>query len=65
MLAGVVGIGLLAASSPAMSGGEYPSPAVSSFGHPEAVAKDMTTFLVVVLVVLVGSAIFGFRGYWS
>ena len=40
----------------------YPSPAVPSFGHPEAVAKDMTTFLVVVLVVLVGSAIFGFWG---
>jgi hypothetical protein len=37
----------------------------SSFWHLEAVAQDVNTFLVVVLIVLVGSAIFGFRGYWS
>jgi hypothetical protein len=41
------------------------NPEGSSFSHIAFLASPMTTILIMVLIVLLGSAILGFRGYWS
>jgi hypothetical protein len=38
---------------------------LSRFRHSNAVDRLMTTVLILVLICLVGSALLGFRGYWS
>ncbi len=57
----ICGEGALRARLPVISTNCNPS----RFSHFTLIAGAMTTVLTLLLIVLIGSALLGFRGYWS